>query len=155
MTNEGAAIAVKPGTVSLDDLACVLNGAPVVLDPSFWPRIEAAAEIVARAARADVPVYGINTGFGKLASKRIPPDQTALLQRNLIVSRAAASARRRQADRPPDDGAEDRLARPWRLRRAPRVDRAAAGHAGAGVSLRWCHSRAPWAPPAISRRSRI
>ena len=32
------------------------------------------------------PVYGINTGFGKLASKRIPPDQTTLLQRNLIVS---------------------------------------------------------------------
>ena len=35
---------------------------------------------------AEAPVYGINTGFGKLASKRIPPDQTALLQRNLIVS---------------------------------------------------------------------
>src|SRR6476661_4953241 len=83
---KGAAIVVKPGTVSLDDLARVLEGASVVLDPSFWPRVEAAAGIVARAARADVPVYGINTGFGKLASKRIPPDQTALLQRNLIVS---------------------------------------------------------------------
>ena len=34
----------------------------------------------------EAPVYGINTGFGKLASKRIPPDQTTLLQRNLIVS---------------------------------------------------------------------
>src|SRR5262249_57958156 len=31
-------------------------------------------------------VYGINTGFGKLASTRIAADQTALLQRNLIVS---------------------------------------------------------------------
>src|SRR3954452_5123780 len=81
-----APIVVKPGTVSLDDLARVLEGASVVLDPSFWPRVDAAAGIVARAARADVPVYGINTGFGKLASKRIPPDQPALLQRNLIVS---------------------------------------------------------------------
>ncbi len=57
-----------------------------MLDRTFWPRVQAAAEIVAQAARADAPVYGINTGFGKLASKRIPPDQTALLQRNLIVS---------------------------------------------------------------------
>jgi histidine ammonia-lyase len=86
VTDQGTAIVVKPGTVSLDDLARVLAGQPVVLDPSFWPRVEAAAAIVAKAARADAPVYGINTGFGKLASKRIPPDQTALLQRNLIVS---------------------------------------------------------------------
>ncbi|MGY4349922.1 hypothetical protein ACVWXM_006415 [Bradyrhizobium sp. GM7.3] len=83
---KGAAIVVKPGTVSLDDLARVLEGHSVLLDPAFWPHVDAAAEIVARAARADAPVYGINTGFGKLASKRIPPDQTALLQRNLIVS---------------------------------------------------------------------
>src|SRR4051812_1717019 len=86
VTEPRAPIVVKPGTVSLDDLACVLEGTSVVLDPSFWPRVDAAAEIVARAARADAPVYGINTGFGKLASKRIPPDQTALLQRNLILS---------------------------------------------------------------------
>src|SRR5439155_10638391 len=86
MTEQDAPIVVKPGTVSLDDLARVLAGQSVLLDPSFWPRVDAAAEIVARAALSDVPVYGINTGFGKLASKRIPPDQTALLQRNLIVS---------------------------------------------------------------------
>jgi len=70
----------------IDDLAKVLAGASVELDPSFWPRVEAASAIVAGAARGDAPAYGINTGFGKLASKRIAPDQTALLQRNLIVS---------------------------------------------------------------------
>ena len=86
MTEQRAPIVVKPGTVSLDDLVRVLEGHSVLLDPAFWPRVDAAAEIVAEAARADAPVYGINTGFGKLASKRIPPDQTALLQRNLIVS---------------------------------------------------------------------
>src|SRR5258707_8713732 len=80
------ALVVSPGRVSLDDLAQVLAGAAVVLDPSFWPRVEAAAAIVAEAAVAEVPVYGINTGFGKLASKRIAPGQTTLLQRNLIVS---------------------------------------------------------------------
>src|SRR5882762_8710346 len=86
MSDRDASIVVSPGRVSLDDLARVLAGAAGVLDPSFWPRVEAASAIVAEAAGAPVPVYGINTGFGKLASKRIPPDQTELLQRNLIVS---------------------------------------------------------------------
>ena len=65
--------------------AC-LQARPSCSIPSFWPRVEAASAIVAKAAGAQAPVYGINTGFGKLASKRIPPDQTTLLQRNLIVS---------------------------------------------------------------------
>ncbi|TPQ31907.1 histidine ammonia-lyase [Bradyrhizobium guangdongense] len=86
MNAADAPIVVVPGKVGLDDLARVLAGSSVELDPAFWPRVEAAAQIVAKAARADVPVYGINTGFGKLASKRIAPDQTAALQRNLIVS---------------------------------------------------------------------
>jgi histidine ammonia-lyase len=86
MSATDGSIVVAPGKVSLDDLAQVLAGAAVVLDPSYWPRIEAAAQIVAKAARADAPAYGINTGFGKLASTRIAADQTALLQRNLIVS---------------------------------------------------------------------
>ena len=86
MSPRHASIVVSPGRVSLNDLAQVLAGAPVVLDPSFWPRVEAASAIVAEAARAETPVYGINTGFGKLASKRIPSDRTVLLQHNLIVS---------------------------------------------------------------------
>ncbi|WFU59116.1 histidine ammonia-lyase [Bradyrhizobium pachyrhizi] len=86
MSDRDAPVVVTPGTVGLDVLARVIAGAPVVLDPSCWPRVEAAAQIVAKAAQIDVPVYGINTGFGKLASTRIAPDQTALLQRNLILS---------------------------------------------------------------------
>lgn len=86
MSDRDARIVVMPGTVGLDVLARVLAGATVELDASFWPRVEAAAEIVAKAAQTDVPAYGINTGFGKLASTRIAPDQTALLQRNLILS---------------------------------------------------------------------
>jgi histidine ammonia-lyase len=86
MRDKDTTIVLSPGKVSLDDLAQVLAGAAVELDPAFWPRVEAASAIVAKAAGAEAPVYGINTGFGKLASKRIPPDQTVLLQRNLIVS---------------------------------------------------------------------
>ena len=86
MSDRNASIVVAPGQVRLSDLAQVLAGAPVSLDASFWQRVEAASNIVAKAALADVPTYGINTGFGKLASTRIHADQAALLQRNLIVS---------------------------------------------------------------------
>src|SRR5215469_4875258 len=86
MNDRDTPIVVAPGKVTLDDLTQVLAGRPVVLDASFWPRVDAASHIVAKAARADAPVYGINTGFGKLASKRIAAEQTTALQRNLIVS---------------------------------------------------------------------
>jgi histidine ammonia-lyase len=86
MNDPDAPLVVAPGKVTLDDLAQVLAGRSVVLDASFWPRIAASSNIVAKAAGAAVAAYGINTGFGKLASTRIAADQTTLLQRNLIVS---------------------------------------------------------------------
>jgi histidine ammonia-lyase len=50
---------------------------------------------VQEAADGEAAVYGVNTGFGKLASVKIAGKDTATLQRNLILSRiAAASARR-------------------------------------------------------------
>ena len=51
----------------------------MVLDESCWPAVEAAAAVVERAARGSAPVYGINTGFGKLATRahRAGPDRGA------------------------------------------------------------------------------
>ncbi|MFZ8943016.1 MAG: histidine ammonia-lyase, partial [Gemmobacter sp.] len=48
----------------------------------------AAGGRVAEAAGGAAAVYGVNTGFGKLASRRIAPTDTAALQRNLILSHA-------------------------------------------------------------------
>jgi histidine ammonia-lyase len=48
--------------------------------------VEASAAVIHAAAQGDTPVYGVNTGFGKLASVRIAPEDTETLQRNLIVS---------------------------------------------------------------------
>jgi len=56
------------------------------LDPDARPAVEAAAEMVARTAAGDVAVYGVNTGFGKLASRKIAPEDTEKLQENLILS---------------------------------------------------------------------
>ncbi len=80
------AVVLTPGDVTLQDLAVILDGAPAILDDKSWPRVERAAQIIANAAKGPAPIYGVNTGFGKLASKRIPPDQTEQLQRNLILS---------------------------------------------------------------------
>jgi histidine ammonia-lyase len=48
--------------------------------------IEAAAARIAQAAAGSDAVYGVNTGFGKLASLKIAAADTATLQRNLILS---------------------------------------------------------------------
>ncbi len=80
-------LTLTPGQVTLADL-CRIYREPVgiQLDRACQPRVEAASKIVQLASVADVAVYGINTGFGKLASTRIPAAQTEQLQRNLIRS---------------------------------------------------------------------
>ena len=62
------------------------DGAAAEIDRSARPAVEAAAAIVAEAAAGDAPIYGVNTGFGKLASVKVAPDQTTTLQRNLVLS---------------------------------------------------------------------
>lgn len=54
-------------------------------------RIRASAAVVARVIKNEASVYGINTGFGLLASTRIPRDQLAQLQRNIVLSHAAGT----------------------------------------------------------------
>ncbi|HET9069576.1 MAG TPA: aromatic amino acid lyase, partial [Amaricoccus sp.] len=75
-----------PGAVSLGDLEAVWRGGTASLDPGARAAIELAAERVAAVVAAGAPVYGVNTGFGKLASVRIEAADTARLQRNLILS---------------------------------------------------------------------
>ena len=76
-----------PGAVTLADLAQVYwDEAAVTLDPVCHPDIERAQNQIARAAAGNAAVYGVNTGFGKLASVKIAAKDTATLQRNLILS---------------------------------------------------------------------
>ncbi|SHE80100.1 histidine ammonia-lyase [Ruegeria intermedia] len=82
-----SALTLVPGQVSLAQLAEIYwNETPVVLDHSCRPAVEAAAARIAEAAAGDQPVYGVNTGFGKLASLKIAARDTSALQRNLILS---------------------------------------------------------------------
>ena len=78
---------LHPGQAALPELEAIWRGqGPVQLDPTARGAVEASARTVAKAANGDTPVYGINTGFGKLASVRIAPEDTETLQRNLILS---------------------------------------------------------------------
>lgn len=82
-----SALTLVPGTVTLGDLECIYRKqTPVRIDRAAKPAIDLAAERVAEAARGDTAVYGVNTGFGKLASVKIASADTATLQRNLILS---------------------------------------------------------------------
>ncbi len=83
----GQVMQVVPGQLTLDQLyAFSLHPCRVELDGACRERVEQAAEIVRVVASKEEAVYGVNTGFGKLANTRIPPDQASVLQRNLLHS---------------------------------------------------------------------
>jgi histidine ammonia-lyase len=80
-------LTLMPGQATLPELEHIWRaGAPVRLHPSARAAVERSAGIVAKAAAGDAAIYGINTGFGKLASVKIAAKDTATLQRNLILS---------------------------------------------------------------------
>nr|WP_087574357.1 histidine ammonia-lyase [Sphingomonas sp. CDS-1] len=80
-----------PGEVSLGQWRAIHEGAAVGLDPASAPRIAAGAAAVERILARHEPVYGINTGFGKLASVKIGDEDLAALQRNIVLSHAAGT----------------------------------------------------------------
>lgn len=76
-----------PGHVSLDQLSDIYwNEKSSKLNRNCRAAIEEASRRIDTAASGDVPVYGVNTGFGKLASIKIDASDAATLQRNLILS---------------------------------------------------------------------
>ena len=82
-------IILKPGAVSLADWRAIYRGAALALDPAARPAVEASAKAVASILAKGAPVYGINTGFGKLASVKIENHDLEQLQRNIVLSHSA------------------------------------------------------------------
>jgi histidine ammonia-lyase len=78
---------LTPGATTLAQLETLWrDGVPARLDPAARAPVEAAARQVRAVAEGDVAIYGVNTGFGKLASVKIAPGDITTLQRNLILS---------------------------------------------------------------------
>src|SRR5208337_5238057 len=82
-------VALRAGEASLADWRAIWRGAEVAIDPSHRPAVAASAAAVGRILARGEPIYGINTGFGKLAGMRIEPADLAQLQRNIVLSHAA------------------------------------------------------------------
>ena len=91
MTAPKDPITLNPGAVSLGEWLAIYRGAPARLSPECAPAIAASTAAVARIVARGEPVYGINTGFGKLAQVRIADADLATLQRNIVLSHAAGT----------------------------------------------------------------
>ena len=64
-------LTLRPGAVTLAEWRAVLAGTPVTLDPACRSAVRASAEAIRTIVAENRTVYGVNTGFGKLASTRI------------------------------------------------------------------------------------
>jgi histidine ammonia-lyase len=82
-------ISLNPGHTPLADWLAIYRGAGARLDSACRERVEASAAAVGRIVARGDPVYGVNTGFGKLASARIAAADLATLQTNIVLSHAA------------------------------------------------------------------
>ena len=80
-------ISLVPGDVSLAQLEDIWrHNEAIDLDSNVRETIDAAAALVNDAANGNQAVYGVNTGFGKLANVAIDPEKLVTLQRNLVLS---------------------------------------------------------------------
>jgi histidine ammonia-lyase len=79
-------VKLDPTSIDLATLRRIWAGASARLDDSSMQRVSEAAASVDRIVAGGETVYGVNTGFGLLASTRIPDDRLAELQTNLILS---------------------------------------------------------------------
>lgn len=85
-------LVLRPGHVSLAELRrLAAGGVRLQLDPAAQAAMLAAQATVQRIVDEDQVVYGINTGFGKLASTKIAHDHLADLQRNLVLSHSVGT----------------------------------------------------------------
>ncbi len=82
-------LTIQPGQLTLAQLrTSMAEGSQARLDPASAPAIAASARLVKKAADGEAAVYGVNTGFGKLANQRIAHADLATLQLNLLRSHA-------------------------------------------------------------------
>lgn len=113
-------IKITPGQVTLADCRAIYRGASIKLDEAARSAVDASVQTVTDIILNNETVYGINTGFGRLARTSIPADKLKQLQSNLVMSHATG------VGKPMRDGVV-------RLIMALKVNALARGHSG----IRW------------------
>ncbi|MFE7111642.1 histidine ammonia-lyase [Streptomyces sp. NPDC057575] len=85
-------VVVGVGALSADEVVSVArHGAQVALAPEALQEIARSREVIKALADDVKPHYGVSTGFGALATRHIPTELRAQLQRSLVRSHAAGS----------------------------------------------------------------
>lgn len=121
--NPAVSLGLGDGPLDLDAIAAALDGPiKVSLHPRASARTQAAHEVLLGTVAKDAAVYGANTGFGRLALKRIPAEDLRTLQLNLVRSHAAG------VGEPIPDGVV-------RLAMLLKLNSLAAGHSGVSKEL--------------------
>jgi histidine ammonia-lyase len=84
---------LKPGQLTLEDIKKLdLIAHQITLSSDTKAKMKAACQVVSHYVDQDILAYGVNTGFGKLASTVIAKDKLKELQKNLVLSHAAGTA---------------------------------------------------------------
>ncbi len=87
-----ALMKITPGKLSHFELESIVREHTIVeLDESCWERVEWARQVVLQVLKSGKSVYGVNTGFGLLANKRISDEHLDQLQLNLVRSHCAGT----------------------------------------------------------------
>lgn len=83
---------LKPGQLEMTDLRLLLNEETTIeLDPACLSAIHASEKVIADIISQNKTVYGVNTGFGALASTHIDEKNLEMLQRSIVLSHAAGT----------------------------------------------------------------
>jgi histidine ammonia-lyase len=84
-----AALVLDGRSLTLAEIESVAaNARPVSIGPEALARVAESRQVIEQILETGDSVYGVNTGFGKLADVRIPPEKLAQLQTNLVRSHA-------------------------------------------------------------------
>ena len=84
-------VTLEPGAVGLAQWRAVLDGVAVTLDAACRPAIRKSAAAIQTIVAEERVVYGVNTGFGKLASTHIARSDLETLQKNLVLSHSTGT----------------------------------------------------------------
>jgi histidine ammonia-lyase len=85
-------VTVGAGALGFDEVVAVArHGARVALSVAAEAEITASRAVIDALAGDSAPHYGVSTGFGALATRHIPVERRAQLQRSLVRSHAAGS----------------------------------------------------------------
>jgi histidine ammonia-lyase len=92
MTHIENVVTLVPGEVRLDQLRRILRDATqVAIDARAFPAVHRSHAVIDDVIARGAVVYGINTGFGKMAQTVIPSDKLAELQQNLVLSHSVGT----------------------------------------------------------------